>query len=639
LFTRHLSLVTRLLAFTCVYSFTLSSCYDSDEVGDSFYTETKETVGSYLEAYPETYSEFTQAVEIAGLKDLLKTYNSYTCFAPTNTAMQAWYDSQEVASIAELPDSVVLYMAYSHLIAGKAYTSADFVEGALTTTNLNSRYLVIGYRAQTATVDILINSNSTILERDIDVVNGIIHSIDRVLTPSTAAIPTLMANDPRISLFVEALEATHLGDSLQLVRDETYAPPQEQQLSIDNTTVCRSPKERKFGYTVFVESNEVLAAAGITDLESLTEYAARVYDAVYPQDAAITDVTDRRNSLNRFVAYHLIDKTVHYNNFFYRANMAGTATLYEFMETFCPNTIFKVSEENGAPVINRDAVRNVNGVTVLPTESGHEQDTDNGVYHLIDKILVYDQKVITMLLNTRIRMDATSLHPELMTNGFRYEKGDNPAGVTGADKYYKFESGFLKNVEFISNNTRLYYLQGNSSTSGAWMNYQGDEMMALGQFDFIMRFPPIPAGTYEVRFGYTANNSRGILQFYVDNDNGELEARGIPLNMKRAATHADIGWVSDGSTLDGGIENDKMMRNRGYMKGGTSYMAGDITARLGSGAMRRIICTETWNEDRPHYLRFKSVSDDGLDQFMIDYFEFVPKNVYDRPDGTSEERD
>ncbi|MDR3261222.1 MAG: fasciclin domain-containing protein [Tannerella sp.] len=624
---------------TLLVSFALllmNGCYDSDEVGDNFYTFTGETIGSYLEADPDTYGEFAKAVEIAGLKELLKTFNKYTCFAPTNTAMQAYYEEQQVSAIEALSDSVVRYLVYSHLIAEKIYHTNDFVEGALATTNLNSRYLVVGFKAQTATVDITINANSIITERDIDeskgIVNGIIHAIDKVLTPSTAALPTLMAGDPRISLFVEAMEITGLDASMQALRDDSYIP-EKAPLSIDGATVCRSPKEKKIGYTAFVETNEVFKGKGIETLEQLKAYAASVYDVLYPEDAGISDVTHPRNSLNRFVAYHLIDKTVHYNNFFYKANMVENTLLYEFMETFCPNTIFKVSNETGGVVINSDHVRNVTGVTVLPIEPGHEQDTDNGVYHLINDILQYDQKVVTMLLNTRIRMDAASLHPELMTNGIRYEKGDNPAGITGASNYYKFPGGYLKNVSFSSNNTNLFYLQGAKSAANYWVNYQADEMMATGLFDFTMRFPPIPAGTYEVRFGYSANTSRGILQFYVDD-----EPQGIPLNMKKTAIDASIGWVSDASTLDDGIENDKMMRNRGYMKGGTSYMEGDHSARAASVAIRRIVCTKTWDEDGPHYLRFKSVSSDAGDQFMIDYFEFVPKNVYEKPDGTPEDR-
>ena len=513
--------VIQLLIGSSLLLFLLHSCYDSDDVGDSFYTFTGETVGSYLEVHPETFSEFTKAVKKAGLDELLKTYNKYTCFAPTNDAMHTYYNTLGISSIKELSDSVVRYMVYSHMITDREYKTTEFFEGALSTTNMNSRYLVIGFKAGTTSVDILINTNSKIVQKDIEVENGIIHSLDRVLTPSTSALPTLMGNDERITLFVQALEQTGLADSMQLMRDESYIQPAEAPLSIypDKGITCRTPKEKKIGYTCFVETNEVLAAEGIIDLESMKTYAAQIYNTMYPEDAGITDTRDRRNSLNRFIAYHLIDKTVHYNNFFYQANMVQGVILYEFMETFCPNTIFRVSNDGGEVFINRDNDRGVSGVRVLPIEPGHEQDTENGIYHLIDNVLTYNQKVRTMLLNTRIRMDASSLHPEMMTNGYRYEKGDNPSGVTGDDKYYFFPNGFLKNVEFVSNNTRLYYLQG----SGSWCNYQADEMMALGQFDFIMRLPPVPAGTYEIRFGYTANPIRGILQFYVDG-----EPQGIP---------------------------------------------------------------------------------------------------------------
>jgi uncharacterized surface protein with fasciclin (FAS1) repeats len=610
-----------------VLAFAIQACSDSDDVGENFYTFTGETIGSYLEAYPETFSEFTKAVNIAELNDLLKTYNTYTCFAPTNEAMLAYYDTLGVNSIEALSDSVVRYVVYTHLIANYAYTSAEFEGGSLTNTNMNSRYLVTGLKAENGAVNILINTNSRIVTRDIEVENGVIHSIDRVITPSTSALPALMAKDERISLFMEALEATGLTDSLQMSRDYSYVQPVEKPLSIYSDVTCRTPEMRKIGYTCFVESNDVLADAGITDLETLKKHAADVYDAVYHDDASISDVRDRRNSLNRFISYHFIDKTVQYNNFFFSSNIVQGTVLYEFMETLCPNTIFRVSNDGGEVIINRDNARNVPGVKVLPVEAGYEQDTENGVYHLIDNVLTYNNNVRTLLLNTRIRMDACSLHPEMMTNGFRYENHNDPKD----EQYVFFPDGYLKNCRFISNNTRLYYLQG----SATWANYQADEMMVLGQFDFELRLPPVPAGTYEIRFGYTANALRGILQFYVDG-----EPQGIPLNMKRLGTNPVIGWATDASTQDDGIELDKMMRNRGYMKGGNTYgNTSNPNSRTHNGALRRIVCTKTWDYDGPHTLRFKSVSANGQDQFMIDYFEYVPKNLYANPSGDAEERD
>jgi hypothetical protein len=83
---------------------------------------------------------------------------------------------------------------------------------------------------------------------------------------------------------------------------------------------------------------------------------------------------------------------------------------------------------------------------------------------------------------------------------------------------------------------------------------------------------------------------------------------------------------------------DKMLRNRGYMKGGSTYLNNKAPARSFSSAMRRIVCTETWTHDGPHYLRFKNVSPNGFDQLQLDYFEFVPTNVYNNTNGEPEDR-
>lgn len=635
----HKTKIFSLLLCCALFLAGLNGC-DSDKVGENFYTFTGETVGSYLDANPETFGEFNKAIEIAGLSALMKTYNQYTCFIPTNEAMREYYKNENVDSLSLLTDSVVRQMVYTHLIPNQIYTSEYFVDGGtFVATDMNSRLVTTDFRTGDGKIDVYINGSSKVINKDIGVegtdtiINGVIHVIDRVLTPSIALIPDMLASDSRISLFSEAMEATQLHILLKDYEDKNYVMPTTDAIAINGSTVCRWPKERKVGYTVFVESDEVFASKGIKNLEDLKVYAAKIYDEMYPQDASISDITDRKNSLNRFISYHIIDRTIPYNNFFFKANMDMSQTLYEFLETFCPNTILKVSNDNGGVVINSDAVRSVKGVSVLAAESGYDQVPINGVYHLIDDILVYDQKVKTMLLNTRIRIDATALHPEMMTNRMRTENGGDPAGVTGEENYYRFPDGYLKNVVINSNNTSLFYLQGNASSGGAWINYQADEMMAKGQYDFTMRLPPVPAGTYEIRFGYSANNNRAITQFYVDN-----EPQGIPLDLRITADQPKIGWVADSSTQDEGLENDKMMRNRGYMKGGTAYMAGSASARTAPGAIRRIVCTKTWTEDGAHYIRFKSVSEDAAKEFMIDFFEYVPKNVYENPNGLPEDK-
>ena len=47
----------------------------------------------------EDFSEFAAIVERAGKMDLLSTYGTYTCFAPTNAAVKAYLQSMGLSSI------------------------------------------------------------------------------------------------------------------------------------------------------------------------------------------------------------------------------------------------------------------------------------------------------------------------------------------------------------------------------------------------------------------------------------------------------------------------------------------------------------------------------------------------------------
>ena len=121
-------------------------------------------------------------------------------------------------------------------------------------------------------------------------------------------LPAIMAQDPNISLFNEALQVTHLCDSLMEEYNYAYKHSDKSFVSLWNNAYAPVPQKIKKGYTAFVETDEVFAAHGIKSLKDLKAYAAKVYDEMYPEDAAISDPTDRRNSLNRFVAYHLLDR-------------------------------------------------------------------------------------------------------------------------------------------------------------------------------------------------------------------------------------------------------------------------------------------------------------------------------------------
>lgn len=589
----------------------------TEDIGDNYVTFTGDMIYTYLEKNPELYSEYLKIIDKAGLKGMLSAYGSYTCLAPTNAAFERYYNSLgENFGFEQLTNDQINYLAKTHIIDPK-YLTEDLTDGVIPNTNMNLRYIEVKFDIDTVlnTLIILFNNDARLLYKDNEVYNGVIHGIDNVLRPSTAQLPELIEADPNASLFTEALFLTKLSDSLRLIEDDSYTPINGFRDEY-NSYQIETPQFRKFGYTVFVESDEVFRQRGINNLQELIA-AAKTW---YPGNSAYdNDFTHRENSLNKFISYHLIEKVVH--RFFYPKNMVANAEMNEFLETMYTNRILRMTNKGPTGrTINFGTDRQTRVLDeVSPT-------TINGIYYYIDDLLIYSAGVENMLQNTRLRFDLASLFPEMHNNSIRgYNNSTNDR--------WAFQPGFFKYLD-ASKDTRLIYLSGQKETS--WINYQGDELMGLGSYDITMRLLPVPPGTYELRYGYSANAWRSVTQIYVDN-----KPVGIPLDLRIMANDPRVGWISDASTDDNGFENDKMMRNRGYMKGPTTFQMGlgNTIARNTDRSLRRIIGTFTFTEYAAHTVRFKSVIENPQSQLMMDYFEFVPKSVYNRTDGEPETRD
>jgi len=380
-----------------------------------------------------------------------------------------------------------------------------------------------------------------------------------------------------------------------------------------------------------MESDATLSNNQIQNYDQLKAKAKEIYDAVYPEDANVTDVTDRRNSLNRFVAYHMINKQLSYSKFindYDTQHMIKSYDMYEYIETMCPNTLIEVRKvRTSSPDVNYFNMSSKPGETpnynkaVQIVTTNKDNDATNGVYHEIDKILAYDATVSTYMSGIRLRLDAASFFPELTNNNMRGFLGDKAADI----KSWIFPKGYIDRLK-TAEGTVFTYL----NSFGGYLDYEGDEVYLRGQYDFSVVTPPIPAGTYEVRFGYQPTSGRGVAQLSFDGT-----PCGIPLDLRIAADDKSnlIGYVVPSeSNLDDpyGFENDKMMRNRGYMKGPSSYKSyngifyGLTVARNSNRVLRRILGIYHFDKPGTHIFAVKSVM---VGQFMFDYLEFVPTSI------------
>ena len=604
-----------------------SSC-NSDDVGGNLYTFTDKMMGQYLKDSAD-FSEFTTLLDTTKVMGLLNSYGAYTCFAPSNEAMKTFYALKGKKSLKGFTLDSLKIIAYDHLINGAVVMYSNFINGRLPELSMSDRYFSISF---SNTGVAFINTTSQIIQKDILVHNGVIHKISQVLNPTRAGIVEAVSKDSTFTLFYQALIATGLADSLLKTNDPSYDPALYASLVTVPLDAAQwyyqqVPATRNYGYTLLMESNTTMNANGITGLASMKAYAANVYNQMYPADANITDITNRSNSLNRFIAYHMINKQLSYTKFidaYDTDHMIKTCNMYEYLEPMCPNTLIEIKKDRLLGQTNIINYLTESGKAIHIT-SNYDNDATNGVFHEIDGMLVYDKNVDAELSSKRLRFEASSFFPELTNNNMR------GLGETLPNLQFCLPRGYVDRIT-SSEQTVVCYL----TPYYMYQDYEGDELYLASTsgnlYSFSVVTPPVPAGTYEVRFGYLTNGKRGVAQLYLDN-----APCGVPLNLNTDASDPSIGYETPGSDPSDpfGFLNDKMMSNRGYMKGPadfkvptTGWTYGE-NARYCNDALRKILGTYTFKTAGNHVLGVSGLSGG---EFMLDYLEFIPTSAIESED-------
>lgn len=664
-----------LMAMTC-------SCVEEIDMSNR-YTFRGMTVSDFLNEHDDLFSHFIYILRRGGCYGLMDAYGTYTCFAPSNEAIERYLVEQDsiyrasllpgskkvvwtgITSpvLEELSDSMCKVIAQTHILPDKYFTT-DMEGDVVPTRNLNDRYLTMSFGVDEQKHSLLYINGAHVISPDTEVENGVVHAIGDVLNPSSNTVPAQMEEMGFLSIFTEALDKTGLTDALQDYKDFSYVDGERYAGNYDANGNSSYPSSRYFGFTAFVESDSLFHELGIYTIDDLYARCREWYPT-----ATAGDFRDKNNALHKFISYHLVNKKLLYtrlvcynlelDTYKSEVNLVKRSDRFEYYETM-QGTLMKVTRPlsqatyQGDVLINysreltntADPYRCTGGSRKIPVNikvydpaviasdtiayPHYVQEALNGSIHLIDNVLIYDEDVMAgYVLNEIMRFDFSSLVPEFTNNNVRWcSRGK--AGILQGNEYY-IPKGYGTNVVYNTEETRLYYLCPNQT----WHNYQGDEMMALGAFDFKYKMPPVPEGTYEIRMGYSANNNRHVVQFYVDD-----EVTGIPVDLRILLSDPAIGYESDASTDDNGIANDKNMKNRGYVKGPTTYYYnGSVLARNDNSVVRKVITTKYLGSGE-HWVRFKNVKedDDGKAQFMHDYLEIIPIGYLRREDISLEEK-
>ena len=650
-----------LAVFQLSLGLSFTACVDNDDdVPMNRYSAEKMTAAEFLTENSDRVGSFVSLLKRTSYLGLLSTYGDYTVFAPNEEAFAKYLAANHYNSVDDIPEAVADTLARTHIIKTKAWFTTERSEGSLGM-NMAETYIELSVNNDAENDNAIVhfaNKVARMVEYDDSVTNGVVHIVNNMIPRTSDKLPDVIAADTTVTIFSQALFLTGLADSLMAYEDKTYPEWGSDKQSVDSVynwvykTVCKTggdgvgvpvpsqwPEKRYFKFTAFIEPDKVYNEHDIYNLDDLKAYAKKVYDESFPEDAGKydNDFRDRRNPLNRFVSYHLIDRILPYDEIIgYKDALpcwdTDKSDPEEFYETMCPGTIMRFCYPNEQLYINRTVwaagtARVNDGVRVLTAQEsgGNLQQAPNGMYHYVEDIVTFSKHVREEVLNCRLRFDSSVLSADFQNSGAR--------SYWGHEKFRAFRLDFIKGWKVMGEQAVVGMHEGDIW----WSHYKSNGVCITGIFDVTFKLPPVPtSGTYEIRLGYTVGTERGVVQFYLDGD-----PCGIPADLRMYGSDPSIGWVQDvsGDTDDAKDANkaiDKAMRNHGYMKAMDCYWQGaDKNNALRSHIhnLRYIMKTTQLEAGKDYYLRARQVLKDPSCYWSFDYLELCPKSVYGSPQG------
>ena len=439
----------------CAFMFLLNSCNDSLD-GNTFFTTDEMTIIGTLESNPEKFSMYLDLIKLTENYNALKSYGTYTVFAPTNEAVQAFLQKNfNVSSVDEISTAEQIEyfktLVQFHTMRSSRYTSS-FIEGRLPDTTYTGDYLTTSFLKGGGIANVEINREVGLDQYDIRTNNGVIHAISDVMSPYVDPVPVVMDKAGKHTIFVEAMKQTGYYEEFSVVFNEFGS---------------------KNNFTILAESDEVYAQEGINSFEELVT-------RISPDDS---DFTNPDNDLKRYVGYHAT------KNFLYTANFPEDA----FINTVLPRNAIKSFKTDKELKLNETETGvDDTWTSIIIDESNFP--AKNGVYHTVDKLFtVFVPKA------KHIIFDVISDQPEYQSKLIK--------------SHQKVPSTAWEFIRwFPETNIRYLKQSKNANIDHTVLDIAG---VAWMEFDT----PVIPKGKYEMLILSNGGNSaRAIFQIYWDGE-------------------------------------------------------------------------------------------------------------------------
>lgn len=272
------------------------SCNEGEEEDVLFTGDEYENIMQYIEGKRE-FESFTSIVKAGEMSDVLSAYNSnagqgYTLFLPTNNAIELFIaESEQYSTLDELLKDVTFCaeIVRYHLVDGEI-PSSDFPNGSLSDKTISNYYLTMSFNEVDGEVSFSVNNESKVLLTDIYKSNGVIHTIEIMLTPIVYTSYEWIEINSNYSIFLELLEKCGLKDTMNFFYLDELGR------KIYNE------------YSLFAESNDLYSQNGIMSFSDLI-------NNIDPESDINDDFTSLDNPVNMYARYHILEKSIFLDEF------------------------------------------------------------------------------------------------------------------------------------------------------------------------------------------------------------------------------------------------------------------------------------------------------------------------------------
>lgn len=429
-------------------------------------TDTTVNIVGYLRKNPSRFTNIVKMLDKVNISPFLNAYGAYTFFAPTDDAIAIYLKKIGKTSVDDLDTATIRNICRLHIIQDTLSTK-NFTDGKMPTITMYGQYLITGIgMLKDGTAGVLVNRQALITQPNVETGNGIVHEIDHVLEPAVLTIAQMIAADPRYTIYTQALQATGLYDTLNVLNNA-------------DTT-------RRF-LTFLGETDSILKVAGYPTYAALK---ARFNNTGNPRNTS--------DSLYLYMAYHIITGL---NSPRYVADILSVSSI----PSIAPQQVVTITFLGQQVLLNQATFNGVAEAGVPIDRPNSDNTASNGVIHTITGDIF-----IKIRQPYGVYWDVAD-QPEIrkLTSIFR-----KPS------KSVDFTNGQLADITWDGTGAVLRY--GTEASSSSNFYYWDDELLftlrvGSGLTSYVeFNSPLLVAGTYKVWICYRRGGQGQYTQVSVD---------------------------------------------------------------------------------------------------------------------------